>query len=46
MICIVFVNTIILHVFWIFGWTHFDDASEATRYNIRLLIVTSIRYYF
>jgi hypothetical protein len=32
--CIVFVNTLILHVFGMFGQTHFDDASEATRYNI------------
>jgi len=36
--CIVLENTLILHVFWMFGPTHFGDAIEATRYNIRLFI--------
>lgn len=43
--CVVFENTLILHVFWLFGPIHFDDASEATRYNIRLFIITSTRCY-
>jgi hypothetical protein len=32
---IVFDNTIILHVFWMFGPTYFDDANEEIRYTFR-----------
>lgn len=43
--CTVFENIPILHVFWMFGPTHFDDAVEATRYNIRHFIIASTRCY-